>query len=103
MPGNFQFIGFEPTDDLKTYSKEIFWLVEDKAPSQSAKSASLSKTENSYSAHIKIHSSSGVFEADANDPDAKICIDQVYEKTKVLLKDWAKSRGAVLDKKDEPA
>ncbi len=99
MPGNFQFIGFEPTDDLKTYSKEIFWLVEDKAPSQSAQSARLSKVDDTFSAHIKIHSSSGVFEADANDPDARVCIEQVYAKTKSLLKTWARSRGAFLGPK----
>lgn len=103
MTGNFQFIGFEPTDDLKTFSKEIFWLVEDKAPSQSAKSASLSKVDNSYSAHIKIHSSSGVFEVDASNADARLCVEQVYAKAKLLLKEWAKSRGSVLEKKTEPA
>lgn len=103
MPGNFQFIGFEPTDDLKTFSKEIFWLVEDRAPSQSAKSASLSKVDDNYAAHIKIHSSSGIFEVDANNADARVCIEQVYAKAKDLLKEWAKSRGPVLDQKTEPA
>lgn len=98
MPGNFQFSGFEPTDDLKTFSKQIFWLIEDKAPSQSAKSATLSKTSDSFMATIKISSSSGVFEVDATSADAKDCVEQVFAKTKALLKDWAKSRVAPLQK-----
>ena len=61
MSDNFQFIGFEPTNELKTYSKEVFWLMEDRAPSQSAMTAIVSKIENSYHTKVKIHCSSGVW------------------------------------------
>lgn len=92
MPGNFVFEGFEPSSDLMTYSKEIFWLIEDKSPSQSAKSAVLKRNSGSYEAHVKISSASGIFEASATNENPENCIEDVYLKVKSLMRTWAKNR-----------
>jgi ribosome-associated translation inhibitor RaiA len=92
MPKNFEFINFDPANDLKTFSKEVFWLVEDKAPSQAAKLAKVEKQGADYRSEIKIVSSSGTFQVDFVSPDPQAAIEGAYLKIKDVLKGWSQSK-----------
>ncbi|NQY99505.1 MAG: hypothetical protein HRT45_02425 [Bdellovibrionales bacterium] len=92
MPKNFEFINFDPANDLKTFSKEVFWLVEEKAPSQAAKVAKIEKAGDEYRSEIKIVSSSGTFQADYASGDPQASIEGAYLKIKDLLKSWSLSK-----------
>lgn len=96
MSKNFNFVNFEPENELKTFSKEVYWLMEERAPSRAAKNASIVKAENGYTSSIKIISTSGTFEAEASSPDPKESINLSYEKMKAILKSWSENRGPEL-------
>lgn len=98
MPDNFKFVGFDPTGELKTLTREILWLVEDKSPSQSARMGQIEKTDSGYRGNLRVSSSAGVFEADSIGSDPTLCIERLYSKMKLVLKDWAKGRVKASDK-----
>ena len=92
MAGNFKFVGFEPANELKTLAKQIYWLVEEKSPSQAAKTGLLTKVHEGFQARFKISSSSGIFEAEACGDNAQLCLEELYGKMKSVLKAWSSSR-----------
>ena len=96
---NFVFKGFDPSDDLKVYCKEVYSLVEDKAPSESTKTASISKTNKGYEGSFRIASASGIFTADSKNREAKSLIDELYKKMSLQILDWNKTRGTSFKEK----
>lgn len=90
---NFIFKGFSPSDDLKGYCKEVYSRVEDKAPSESTKTAFISKTNKGYEGSFHIASASGVFTANSKNREAKSLIDELYQKMSLQILDWHKTRG----------
>ena len=90
---NFIFKGFDPSDDLKGYCKEVYSRVEDKAPSESIKAAFISKTNKGYEGSFRITSASGIFKANSKSREAKPLIDELYKKMSLQILDWKKSRG----------
>ena len=92
MSANFKFINFEPENDLKTFSKEIYWLVEERAPSRAAKVASCEFGKSGFISRIKIVCTSGTFEAQSQAVDARESIDIAYKKIKGVLKTWSDNR-----------
>ena len=89
---NFVFKGFNPSDDLKVYCKEVYSRVEDKAPSESKKTASISKTSMGYEGSFHVASASGVFKANSRNREAKSLIDELYNKMSLQILDWYKTR-----------
>lgn len=89
---NFEFKGFNPSDDLKVYCKEVYNLVEDKAPSESIKTAFISKTNKGYEGSFRVTSASGVFKANSKNREAKSLIDELYKKMSLQILDWNKTR-----------
>ena len=90
---NFVFKGFDPSDDLKVYGKEVYSRVEDKAPSESTKTAFISKTNKGYEGSFRVTSASGVFKANSKNQEAKSLIDELYKKMSLQILDWSKTRG----------
>ncbi len=90
---NFIFKGFSPSDDLKVYCKEVYSRVEDKAPSESTKTAFISKTSKGYEGSFHVASASGVFKANSKNREAKSLIDELYKKMAIQFLDWHKTRG----------
>lgn len=93
---NFLFKGFDPSDDLKVYCKEVYNLVEEKAPSESKKIAFISKTKKGYEGSFRITSASGVFNVNSKSKEAKSLIDELYTKMSLQILDWNKTRGVSL-------
>ena len=89
---NFVFKGFDPSDDLKGYCKEVYSRVENRAPSESRKIAFISKTNAGYEGSFRITSASGVFKANSSNTKAKTLIDELYNKMSLQILDWHKSR-----------
>ncbi len=89
---NFEFKGFAPSDELRSYCKEIYSLMEDKAPSESTKKAFLVKTNSGYEGLLRITSASGVFEADGKKQELKSLVDDLYKKMSLKILDWSKNR-----------
>lgn len=89
---NFVFRGFDPSDDLKVYCKEVYSRVEDKAPSESRKIAFITKTNKGYEGSFRITSASGIFKANSKNAEAKSLIDELYKKMSLQILDWNKTR-----------
>ena len=95
---NFIFNGFDPSKDLKLYGKEVYSLVEDKAPSQSTKTAYITKTKAGYEGVLHVTSSVGIFKANSQHREAKPLIDELYKKMSLQILDWKNSRNQALEK-----
>ena len=89
---NFVFKGFNPSDDLKIYCKEVYCRIEDKAPSESKKTAFISKTNKGYEGTVRVSSASGLFKANSKNPSAKSLIDELYQKMSLQFLDWSQTR-----------
>ena len=89
---NFIFEGFSPSDDLKGYGKEVYSRVEDKAPSESTKTACISKTLRGYQGSFCVTSASGIFKVNSENKEAKSLIDELYQKMELQILDWNKTR-----------
>ena len=89
---NFVFKGFDPSDDLKIYCKEVYCLIEGKAPSESKKTACISKTNTGYEGSVRVSSASGLFKANSESPSAKSLIDELYQKMSLQFLDWSQTR-----------
>ena len=93
---NFVFKGFDPTDDLKLYCKEVYSLVEDKAPSESTKTAFIIKTTKGYEGVFRVTSASGIFKANSKHAKPKPLIDELYKKMSLQILDWKNNRTSSL-------
>ena len=91
---NFVFEGFIPSDDLKIYCKEVYSRIEGKAPSESTKMASISKTHRGYEGSFRVNSASGKFKAQSKGRSAKSLIDELYNKMSLQILDWSKARSS---------
>ena len=89
---NFVFKGFDPSDDLKVYCKEVYSRVEDKAPSESRKMAFITKTSKGYEGSFRITSASGIFKVNSKNTEPKSLIDELYKKMSLQILDWNKTR-----------
>ena len=89
---NFVFKGFDPSDDLKVYCKEVYSRVEGKAPSESKKIALITKTNKGYEGSFRITSASGIFKVNSKNTEAKSLIDELYKKMSLQILDWSKTR-----------
>ena len=89
---NFIFKGFDPSDDLKVYGKEVYSRVENKAPSESKKIAFISKTTKGYEGSFRITSASGIFKANSENRSPISLIDELYKKMSLQILDWKKTR-----------
>lgn len=56
VKNNFQFKGFTPNPNVKKQSRVFYNLIESRSPSDSRKTASLTKKGNFYEARLKISS-----------------------------------------------
>lgn len=92
MSEKFKFEGFEPTDEIRAYAKEVLWYVQDKSPWQSARQAMLRKTEKGYLGLMKISSMVGVFSTEFTADDPKQAIEGLYEKIGEILSTWSRQR-----------
>ena len=89
---NFEFKGFDPSNELRRYCKEMYSRMEDKAPSESTKKAFIVKTNTGYKGVLRITSASGIFEADSKQQELKSLIDELYKKMSLQILDWSKKR-----------
>ncbi|RME18261.1 MAG: hypothetical protein D6797_00785 [Bdellovibrio sp.] len=92
MPATFQFEGFEPSPELKTFAKEVLWRAENRAPSQSSVRAKLIKTGSGFIAKMKFASPVGHFSAETQKENPKEALNHLYKKIKAKFQDWKKSR-----------
>ena len=89
---NFQFKGFYPSDKLRTYCKEIYSLVEDKAPSDGILSASIKKTNSGYEGFFKVASAYRIFKVDSKSVEPFSLIEELNKKIELHILDWHDSR-----------
>ena len=89
---NFTFEGFNPSADLKSRCRKIFCRVEDRSPSSSVKSASLTKTRNGYEGLIRVVSSCGTFYVASSAKEPSLLIDDLYTQFSQQISSWSRSR-----------
>ena len=89
---NFQFKGFSPSSKLRLYCKEVYSLVEDKAPSEGILIASIEKTNSGYEGAFKVASAYRIFKVDSKNPEAFPLIAELYNKMKLQILDWHHNR-----------
>jgi len=89
---NFNFKGFQPNSDLKSYCKQIYSRVENRAPSKCSKVAFVMKTKNGYEGLIRIVSSSGTFIVTSSSEKPNRLIDDLYLKFSQKISIWNKER-----------
>ena len=90
---NFIFEGFNPSNELKIYGKEVYSRVEGKAPSESIKLAFISKTHGGYEGSFRIASASGIFKAQSKGTQVRSLIDELYKEMSTQILAWNKTRG----------
>ena len=89
---NFKFHGFSPSSKLRVYCKEIYSLVEDKAPGESAKVAFITKTDEGYVGGFRVASATGVFEVGSKNREPFDLIEELYKKMSLQILDWNQNR-----------
>ena len=91
---NFEFKGFIPRTALKQKGKQVYSLVENRSPSESAKVASVTKTKEGYQARLKVASNACDFELIVNKKNCSAAIDQIYSQFLDEILDWNKTRSS---------
>lgn len=89
---NFEFNGFEPNLELRRQCQEIYNLVEDRAPSESTKQASITKVSWGYKANLKVTSESCIFEVSAREREPSHLVNELYRKFSAEILNWNRSR-----------
>ena len=85
---NFAFKGFDPTEDMKSYCKQVYCDVESKAPSTAAKTALIIKTGKGYEGLLRVVSASGTFMAAAANDQLTHLVDDLYSQFSQQISAW---------------
>ncbi|MAE75125.1 MAG: hypothetical protein CL675_13615 [Bdellovibrionaceae bacterium] len=93
---NFQFEGFEPTQDLKRLTKDIWWKLEEQSPSRSARTASLSKTDKGFLGKIRVATLDGEYLAETTADDATQAVEQLFHQIQGELDRWREHRNKAI-------
>lgn len=89
---DFTYVGFEPTQEIKTLGKQTFWQIEEKAPTFSCKKATMSRLPtNAYKGEFHVCTMSGEFIADAEGDAPEQVIEALNQKMRNLLIEWKKT------------
>ena len=88
----FEFKGFEPNSELKQKCREIFSLMEGRAPSESAKQVSITKIPWGYRGNLKITSASCIFEVSVKEREPSHLVNKLYKKFSMEILNWNKNR-----------
>ena len=91
-PDNFEFNGFEPNSELKRQCQEMYSLMEDRAPSESTKQASITKMPLGYKANLKVTSASCMFEVSAREREPLHLINELYKRFSEEILIWNQNR-----------
>lgn len=90
---SFQFKGFIPNTKVKKQTQFVYDLIESRAPSDSRKTASLTKKGDLYEAHLKISSASSCsFEIYSKEQKASDTMKSLQKKFLDKIINWNKSR-----------
>ena len=90
---NFQFKGFIPNSKVKQQTQLVYDIIESRAPSDSRKTASLTKKGNLYEAHLKISSASSCsFEIYSKEHKASASMKSLQKKFLDKIINWNKTR-----------
>ena len=93
MKQNFQFNGFTPNKNVKKQSQFFYSLIESRAPSDSKKTASLTKKGNFYEARLKISSAGDCsFEISSKKHNISDSIECLQKKFFDKIITWNKTR-----------
>lgn len=90
---SFQFNGFTPNKKIKEQTQFFYNLIESRAPSDSKKIASLTKTGEIYEARLKISSASRCsFEISSKNPKASDSMKSLQKQFLDKIVNWNKTR-----------
>lgn len=89
---NFDFKGFSPTSDLKSYCKQVYYRVENRSPSMASKVAFVIKTKEGYEGLIRVVSSSGAFVVTSSKKKPTHLIDDLYSQFSQKISLWNRQR-----------
>ena len=90
---NFIFKGFEPNRFLNAYCKQVYCLVEEKAPCNSTKTASLCKVNNTFEGTIRIVSdSSCTFLVTSSKAEPRMVVEDLYAQFAQKISHWIENR-----------
>src|SRR4051812_13415907 len=86
--GRFEFLDFEPTNELKSSAKGILHEIVGESPSDANSVASVRKTHAGFEGILKVSSRAGTFIAHAVEHDPLHAIQKMQEKICEQLQKW---------------
>ena len=89
---NFIFKGFEPSRFLSSYCKQIYCLIEEKAPCNSRKTATILKSKKGYEGSIRIVSDSCTFLVTSMQSEPRMVVKDLYAQFTQKISYWIKNR-----------
>lgn len=92
MMDSFKFVGFEPSNSMRTLAKTCFWRMEDNAPSRSAKKGLIKKTDTGFTGEVEFSSVAGHFFVEANAQTPEELLKTLNQELKTQLLEWKKTR-----------
>lgn len=91
--GRFEFFGFEPNNEMKSFAKEILGHVVGDSPSDANSVAQLTKTHRGFEGLLKVTSIAGTFVAHVVDEANPVhAMQKLHEKIFEQLSRWKEKR-----------
>lgn len=89
---NFLFEGFDPSQDLRSYCKDIYTLIEGDSPSESSKQACICKSTTGYKGTVKVVFASGSFVVESLDKELTTMLDKLKIQFLLQVSSWRQTR-----------
>lgn len=82
---------FEPSDEVRKGFDQLVKVIYAESPSGCFVIATLKKSGDLFSGHVKVSFTGGVFEAYAEDKEFKVVRVQLGEQVRFKIQDWRRS------------
>ncbi len=89
---NFIFKDFEPNRFLKAYCKQVYCLVEERAPSDATKIALLYRVRTGFEGSVRIVSESCTFFITSIHSEPRLVVDDLYTQFTQKIFHWIQNR-----------
>lgn len=90
--GRFEFFGFEPSNEMQCFAKEILGHVVGDSPSDANSVARLTKTQRGFEGLLKVTSLAGTFVAHVVEANPVHAMQKLHEKIFEQLSSWKEKR-----------
>lgn len=88
----FEFIDFEPSENLIGRAMEKLGRIFGESPSDSSTQAFVKKTKQGFEGSLHVHSAVGIFVADVIGDDPSKVVDRLAIKIRSQLRIWKRER-----------